>query len=47
MPGTKNVGKNIKELEAANKDKPKSKKRPMKQIVAIALEQARAKGAKV
>lgn len=47
MPGTKNVGKNIHELEAANKDKPKGKKRPMKQIVAIALEQARAKGAKV
>jgi hypothetical protein len=47
MPGTKNVGTNVKELEAANKDKPKGKKRAMKQIVAIALEQARAKGAKV
>jgi hypothetical protein len=47
MPGSKNIGSNIKELEAANKGKAKGKKRPMKQIIAIALEQARAKGAKV
>jgi hypothetical protein len=47
MPGSKNIGANIKELEAANKGKAKGKKRPMKQIIAIALEQARAKGAKV
>jgi hypothetical protein len=41
------MGANIKELKAANKGKAKGKKRPMKQIIAIALEQARAKGAKV
>lgn len=42
----KDIGKNIKELEADNKKKGKAKgaggkKRPMKQIIAIALEAAR------
>lgn len=46
MPLGKDVGKNIKELEADNKKKGKAKgaggkKRPMKQILAIALEAAR------
>ena len=46
MPMGKDVGKNIAELQADNKKKGKAmgaggKKRPMKQIVAIALEAAR------
>lgn len=46
MPLGKDIGKNIKELEADNKKKGKAKgaggkKRPMKQIIAIALEAAR------
>lgn len=46
MPLGKDVGKNIKELKADNKKKGKArgaggKKRPMKQILAIALEAAR------
>ena len=41
MPGTRNVSKNIKELKASKT------KRPQKQIVAIALSQARKAGAKV
>jgi hypothetical protein len=46
MPLGKDIGKNIKELQADNKKKGKSKgaggkKRPMKQIIAIALEAAR------
>jgi U3 small nucleolar ribonucleoprotein component len=46
MPLGKDIGKNIKELEADNKKKGKAKgaggkKRPMKQILAIALEAAR------
>ena len=41
MPATANVGTNIKNLR-------KSKtKRPAKQILAIALEEARSKGAKI
>jgi hypothetical protein len=46
MPMGKDVGKNIAELEADNKKKGKAKgakgkARPMKQIIAIALEAAR------
>ena len=46
MPMGKDVGKNIAELQADNKKKGKAKgaggkKRPMKQIVSIALEAAR------
>lgn len=46
MPMGKNVSKNISELVADNKKKGKAKgaggkKRPMKQIIAIALEAAR------
>jgi hypothetical protein len=46
MPLGKDIGKNIRELEADNKKKGKAKgykgkKRPMKQIIAIALEAAR------
>ena len=46
MPMGKDVGKNIAELQADNKKKGKAKgaggkKRPMNQIVAIALEAAR------
>ena len=46
MPMGKDVAKNIAELQADNKKKGKAKgaggkKRPMKQIVAIALEAAR------
>ena len=46
MPLGKDIGKNIKELEADNKKKGKAKgasgkARPMKQIIAIALEAAR------
>jgi len=52
MPLGRDVGKNIAELERDNKKKGKAKgaggkARPMKQIIAIALEAARAKGAKV
>lgn len=38
--GKENVSYNIKELTEANKSKPAGKKRPHKQIVAIALSQA-------
>ncbi|MEY4198379.1 MAG: hypothetical protein RLZZ265_119 [Verrucomicrobiota bacterium] len=46
MPLGRDVGKNIAELQADNKKKGKAKgaggkKRPMKQIIAIALEAAR------
>lgn len=46
--GKKNIGKNIKELMADNAKKGKSmgangKKRPMKQIIAIALSTAKVK----
>lgn len=46
MPLGKDIGKNIKELQADNKKKGKAKgaggkTRPMKQIIAIALEAAR------
>ena len=45
MPLGKNVGANIQELTAANKSK--KKKRPRRQIVAIALEAARKADAKI
>jgi hypothetical protein len=46
MPLGKDIGKSIKELQADNKKKGKAKgaggkKRPVKQIIAIALEAAR------
>lgn len=46
MPLGKDIGKNIKELQADNKKKGKAKgaggkARPMKQILAIAIEAAR------
>lgn len=41
MPGTKDVGANIRELKASKK------KRSHKQMVAIALSQAREAGAKI
>ena len=41
MPGTRDVGKNIKELKASKT------KRPHKQVVAIALSQARKAGTKI
>lgn len=41
MPGTRDVGKNIRELKASGK------KRPRKQVIAIALSQARKAGAKI
>lgn len=44
MPGTKNVQKNIEELERANKDKPPAERRSHKQIQAIAYSQARKAG---
>ena len=52
MPLGKDVGKNIAELMKDNKKKGKAKgaggkARPMKQILAIALEAARGKGADV
>ena len=47
MPLGKDVSKNIGRLVEENKGKKKSEKRPRKQIIAIALEAARAKGAKV
>lgn len=45
MPLGKNIGKNVKELIADNKKKGKArgaggKKRPMKQVIAIALSAA-------
>ena len=46
MPGTKNVSQNIRELKAADAKRPKSKRRPQKQVVAIALAQARRAGGK-
>lgn len=39
LPGKKNVGRNIKELESSG--------RPQKQAVAIALDTARRSGAKI
>lgn len=47
MPGGKDVGGNIRELEHANKSKPKGKRRSHKQIQAIAYSQAREAGAKI
>lgn len=52
LPKTKNVGKLVKELQADNKKKGKArgaggKPRPPKQILAIALTQARKSGAKI
>lgn len=41
LKGKKNIGKNIKELTAANKGR--KKKRSRKQIIAIALDVARKK----
>lgn len=41
MPLGKDVSANIRELTAANKSKPKGKKRDMRQIVAIAMAAAR------
>lgn len=41
MPGGKNVSQNIRELKASKT------KRPQKQIVAIALSQARKAGARI
>ena len=41
LPGKKNIGTNIEELEHANTSKPKGKKRPKKQILAIALNESR------
>ncbi len=41
MPGTPNVGANIRELTAANKTKPPGQQRPRQQIIAIAESQAR------
>ena len=41
--GKKNIGANIKELERANKTKSAGKKRPRKQIIAIAESAARKK----
>jgi hypothetical protein len=46
MPLGKDVGDNIKELRAANANKPKGKKRGKKQILAIALDGARQAGNK-
>ena len=43
MPGGKDVGKNISELEKANANRPPGKKRKRAQIVAIALKQAKGK----
>lgn len=41
MPGGKAVSRNIRELKAADAKRPKSKRRPHKQVVAIALAQSR------
>ena len=41
MPGGKDVSENIRELEHANKKKPKDKRRSHRQNVAIAYAQAR------
>ena len=46
-PGTRDVGKNIKELKQANKSKAPSKKRPHRQVIAIAISQARKAGANI
>lgn len=37
MPLTGNIGNDISELKDANKSKPANKKRPLRQIIAIAL----------
>jgi hypothetical protein len=39
--GKKAISANIRELKKANEDKPEGKKRPMRQILAIALSTAR------
>ena len=41
--GAANIGKNVTELKTDNEAKPADKKRPMKQIIAIALSVAKGK----
>jgi hypothetical protein len=41
LSGKKNIGRNIKELYEANKDKPAKQKRGRDQIIAIAMSEAR------
>lgn len=43
MPLTGNFKQNVAELIAANKTKPQAKKRPMKQVAAIAYAQQKKK----
>lgn len=45
MPGGKDVGENMRELKKANEGR--AKPRPQRQMVAIALDQARRAGAKI